>query len=343
MALTLGATDWAGWTSMEIYLSLEAGAGSFELALTERWSDGQATRPMTPGEACAVTADGEPLVSGWLDDVRLSYDDQQHSIAVYGRDRAGDLVDCSAEPAEWHNLALSQIVGLVAAPFGVAVKAETSLGEPFETFRVNEGETAWSAIARACRARGVLCMSDGQGNVTLTRARTGTADVAITRGGPKATLQTADATYTWRDRFDRYVVKGQRGGLSGTAEERASVIAEATDPWVGRYRPKIVIASDPHDQASAARHAQWECNVAAGKSRRFSVRVAGWRDEAERLWRPNRLVHLTCPWLQVDRDLLVASVHLSISEEGGTVANLDLADPAAFEVEPLDGEGEPGW
>lgn len=344
VTLTVGATDWAGWTDIEITRSLKAGAGAFNLELTERWGAGDEPRPLSPGLVCTVAIDGETVVSGYIDDVRPSYDAEQHSVRVSGRDRSGDLADCSAPGGEWHNLALPQIVGALAAPFGIRVGVEAEVGPAFPRFRVTEGETVWSAIVRACRARGVMAVADGAGNLVLTRARgAGTASVAVVRGGAEGTILAADATYSWRDRFSQYIVKAQQGGLAGTPDGRASVIAEIRDPGVNRYRPRIIVASDPHHEASARLHAQWECNTAAGSSRLVNVRVAGWRDQAGKLWEPNRTVRVRCPWLALDHDLLLSGVHLSLSEQGGTTADLELTDPAAFEVEPLPEEDTLGW
>jgi prophage tail gpP-like protein len=110
-----------------------------------------------------VAVGGQALIEGFVDAVEPSCDATSHGVRVSGRDSAGDLVDCSAEPGEWHGQPLSQLVSAIGAPFGLRVSAETSLDAPFERFRIQEGETAWAAIERACQMRGVLCLSDGLG------------------------------------------------------------------------------------------------------------------------------------------------------------------------------------
>ena len=75
---------------------------------------------------------------------------------IRGRDRTGDLVDCSAAtmPGEWQNELLDRIVQSLIDPFGISVTVDTDIGEPFRKFRIDEGETVFEAIDRACRYSG---------------------------------------------------------------------------------------------------------------------------------------------------------------------------------------------
>jgi len=56
------------------------------------------------------------------------------------------------------------------------------------------------------------------------------------------------------------------------------VRGEASDPGTRRYRPLQIIAEQFVDDASARDRAIWEANVRAGRSRRVTVVVRGWRE-----------------------------------------------------------------
>ncbi len=347
VALTIGDRDWWGWTSADIVQTMDAVTGSFSIGLTERWEGsppGSSTRgeppEISPGAACAVSVDGEPLITGYIDVVAPTYSAIEHGVTISGRDRTGDLVDCSAavEPGEWHDIALAPLVAAIAKPFGINVYPDSGLdlGAKFPRFRVQPGETAWAAIERATRARAVLAVATPDGHLGLTRAqsRAGGNPPAIILGGDKATPVKATGTFEAQDRFSRYRILAQQGGEAGGPEDRAHVVATAEDPGVKRYRPLVIVASDRLDGAAKAA-VQWEANVRRGRSRRAAYTIAGWRDDAGRLWRPNTIVRVTDKWLRINHDLLIVSVRLTIGEDQ-VETDLELADPSAYLREPPD-------
>ena len=120
------------------------------------------------------------VITGYVDDVSPAYSATGHDVTVDGRDATsqGDLVDCSAihQPGEWRvSGTLEAIVTILAKPFGIPVKAECDTGTAFRKFRIEEGETAFEAIERACRMRAVLAAGDGKGGLRIIRAGSGRA------------------------------------------------------------------------------------------------------------------------------------------------------------------------
>ena len=325
-------------------MTMDAVAGSFTVGLTERWPGGGSARPITPGAACQLTLDDEPLITGYIDQVSPYYSNDEHAVTVTGRDKTGDLVDCAAASGEWRGLKLDAIVSELARPFGISVRADADVGAAFEKFRTQEGEVAWAAIDRACKARAVLAMADGYGNVILTRATASSDDpVPVILGGKDGSVLSGTGTFSANERFSAYTIKAQRGGLDGTPEDRAHVIAEAKDSGVARYRPTMMIARDRMDAASAAAQVQWVCNVRRGQALRVTYTMAGWRTASGKVWRPNTIVRVRDDWLSIDRDLIVVSVRLAVSGDG-TETTIDLTDPSAYMPEPASpDEAELGW
>lgn len=172
--LTVGGRHWRGWTDIMVQRAVDQVSGQFELTLTARADDGMIEAlTVSPGDACTVAIDGgETLITGWIDAVAPSYDPSTHEVAISGRDATGDLVDCSAVHApsgEWQGVTVDRIAADLARPFGVPVHVRVDVGSPLRTFRIQESETAWEALERACRMRGLLAMADGLGGVVITR------------------------------------------------------------------------------------------------------------------------------------------------------------------------------
>ena len=344
VTVTLGGQRHDGWTRATVRRSLEQVAGSCTVAVSERTPGAMTPRRLRPGAAFTVALDGEAVLTGYVDTVRPSYDAEHHEIELSGRDATADLVDCSAAstPGEWHDQPLEAIAAAIARPFDVAVRATADTGAPLRRHRVEEGETAYEAIERACRMRALLPMSDGRGGLVIGRPARSRAAVRLERG---VNLLAARGEATHVDRYSQYTVLGQQPGDDFLRPaEAAHVLASAPDAGVRRHRPLTLIAEQALDAAEAAERARWEADVRAARSRRATVVVQGWRERGETgaLWAPGRLVHVTDDWLGLDRLLLITSVEQALDDQG-TRTTLVLVDRLAFSAR-LEPEPEStGW
>ena len=333
--LSIGGTVYGGWTEVSVMRTIEAAAGTFSLSVSERWPGQETPRQILPGARAALALNGDTVISGFVDAVAPSYDAESHDVRIEGRDAAGDLVDCSAEtsPGEWLDARIDEIARALAAPYGVPVTAAAPAGEPFRKFRIEEGETVWEAIERGCRMRALLAASDGKGGLALFRPPGSRAAVALERG---VNILSASMTADHRDRYAHYVVLAQQAGNDFLDPgQTAHIRAEAADPGVRASRRLILLAEQGTDLAGAQERADWEASVRAARSRRATVRVAGWRERpGGALWRPNTVTRVRDDLLGLDRDMLIVTVRQSISEADGTVTDLTLALADAYRPEP---------
>lgn len=365
LTLAVGGRRYEGWTGATVTRSLETISGTFSIRLSEK-SPGETTpRQVRPGDRCQVLLHGEAVITGWVDTVRASYDGESHEVEIAGRDATGDLVDCSAasEPGEWHDETLEAIVARLCRPFDISVRGGVSGAElvqglsggsptaatlataPFRRFRIEEGETVFEAIERGCRMRGVLPLSDGAGGIVLGRPARTRAGVRLER---KVNILSASGEASWLGRYSDYTLLGQQPGNDFLSPESAAhVIAEARDAGVTRHRPLTIIAEQALDTAEAQERIDWEANVRAGRARRATITVQGWRETPEDgapLWEPGRLVQVRDDWLGLDREMLISAVTQSTGEDGST-STLTLYPEGAFiaRIEPEAEEETTGW
>ena len=319
-----------GWTKASVTRSLETIAGRFSITLSELDPATMGRRNISPGDACAVELDGEQVLQGFVDTANPAYEPESHAITVTGRDATGDLVDCSAasSPGEWHDASLLDIAFALARPFGMEVRAEVDIGAPFRRFRIEEAESVFEAIERACRFRGVLPLSSGDGALILGAPSRTQANVRLERG---VNILSASGESSWTDRFSEYKLLGQQPGNDFLgAPETAHVRATAMDPGVTRHRPLTIVAEQALDNAEAQARVDWEASVRAARARSARITVQGWREEmGGALWAPGRLVRVVDDWLGLDRELLVSTTTHSISDAGST-AQLTLYPQSAF-------------
>lgn len=326
--------EYGGWKSVRVERSIDAVAGGFSIGMADPRNPRILVPkevlgwPIAPGDGCRVLIGDDVVIDGWIDETAPAISADSHDLSVSGRDRTGDLVDCSADhsPDEW-NAPLDQIAAILCRPFGIQVSvAGVDLGAPFAPFKLQPEETAFGAIERMCRMRAVLPMSDGAGGLLLTRAGAARAASAIVEG---ENLLWAKATYSMKERYSRVTVKGERGKAS------------ATDPMVARHRPLIVLAEQEDDGVPSEARARWETTVRAGRAGKVTVAVQGWRQADGSLWPLNAEAAVHIPTLDLSGRLLIAARRL-VLDEGGRVTELDLVRRDAYDLLPELPKGKKG-
>jgi len=338
--LTIGQRVYGGWESIDITRSIESVAGSFSLTVSERWPAQQVRAEVRQFDACKVSIGGVTVISGYVDDVEPSYDKGAHSVRVSGRDKTGDLVDCSAI---WTSTALTfgqrfnaDVVALITEickPFSIPVVSQVSGLKPIPEFALHPGQTAFEAISQLASFAAVLPISDGNGSLILTRAGLGGSNTQLKLGG---NVLKATGKFSAKDRFKTYTILGQaNGGDNISLDLVIGGIGTATDAGVPRYRPLVIIADFMAVGNDAyQRRAQWEATVRAGRAYYATYTVHGWHDANGRLWTPNALAPVDDDWLALHDRLLISSVHLSKSSSG-TTAELTVTRKQSFDLLPM--------
>lgn len=331
--LKVGGAIYGGWKSIRIERGMEQIAGTFTLSTTERWAGQAERRPIKPGQACQVLIDGTPVITGYVDDVQPSYDKEQHGVTINGRDKTGDLVDCSAiyKSGMWAaGSKLNKIAEDLCKPFGIKV-IDRVRGGAIPQDISSAHATVFECLERAARMKAVLLMSDGLGNLVITRASTQRIATQLDEG---ENILSASGNFSWKDRHSKYIILAQAAdrddSFSPPSNTSPSGSAEDAVIKASRYRPLIVQAEDQGNGVTLKQRAEWERNVRLGRGNRATITVHGWQHSAG-LWEPNTLVPVRSPYLDVDADLLIASVAYTL-DEGGTRCELAVCMPQAFDL-----------
>lgn len=338
VTLTVNGSAYGGWKTIGITLSMERLAGAFSLGVSERWPGQSVPRGIQYGDECRLKIGPDVVITGYVDQLSVEYDRESHSVTVSGRDRAGDMVDSSAlhAPGSWRQQTILTIARALAAPFGIPVHCDVAEGEPFPTFAIEPGESAYETLERMAKMRGALIMSDGQGGLLITRTGRRKADTSLTLG---ENIKACNAASDYQQRFSQIIVKGQTQGRDDVPASRtAGYRGTANDADVRRYRPLLAMAESQADSRKCQERADWEVAVRRGKSTQIQYTVVGWRQGSGALWEINRLVQVTDPLLKLNQPMLIAGVNFRVDHEGGSITELTVTDPDAYRLMP-----EPEW
>lgn len=339
VSLKVGGLVFSGWKTLRAETGIEQASGAFELGVTDRWAGLAQPWQIRPGDACVLQINGQTVITGYTDAVRPSFDKQAHGIAVSGRDKTMDLIDCAAiyKTGQWKRAKLDRIARDIAEPFNITVVVThgVDVGAAFDSFNIEEGERAFEAIDRAARMRAVLVTTDGSGRLILTTASKDKTGTALVQG---INVLQASLELSWKERFSEIIIKGQgKGNADAYGDKVAHGKASITEPAINRYRPLIVIAEQHGTSPTFAARAEWERNVRRGRGTRATVTVQGWTYPAhgmpngEAVWQPNMLVEVDLAYLGLHQDLLIAKCVFSL-DESGSFTELHLSHPGAFQL-----------
>lgn len=333
ITLFVGDLYYTGWEKVEVKLSMETLAGQFTLKMS--------SQPMAfpipilpsiiPGQPCSVFINGQIVITGYIDKVQPEYDKSKHYLIVEGRDKAGDLVDCSiiSGTGQYKNLKIEQIIQMIAAPFGIPVTTNVDTGAPIPSYSIKQGGKCKEEIEKLCKMRQCLCLSDGKGGIQITRAGT---DIAINPLIEGNNILRGKANYDYSERYGQYVVKGQK---QGTPTDTNPTIAQnqgvVFDNYITRYRPLVVVADGQANTNDVTLRAQWECSTRRGKSRHFLIRVVGWQQIDAELWGINKMCFIEAPNLGVFDTLIISNVEFLIDDKDGEVTDLTLTSLEAYQ------------
>ena len=252
--LVVGGQEFGGWKKIHIEAGIERQVRSFEFETTGRWPDGTTqvtylSRRIRPFDAVQVFIGSDLVVTGYVDATPIRYDGAHVSLAVKGRSKTCDLVDCSpvdtgttggtvrasvgrwadvrgkdsksaslVQPATaiagganvWRHARLETIAAALSAPYGVRVLSEIDTGAPIPEHQVQVGETVFESIDRLMRLRHVLSTDNERGDlVFIDVGSTGQATTSLELG---RNILEASVELDFKAVMSRYVVKGQRAG-----------------------------------------------------------------------------------------------------------------------------------
>lgn len=327
----------SGWSELRVTRGIERCPSDFEFSMTELYPGELRKVVVTPGDACQVKLGNDVVVTGYVDRFAPAYSPGTHAIAVSGRGKCQDLVDCSAEwPSnQMSGVSVLSIAKKLCKPYpNLTATALSDVGASIPQFNIMWGESAWEIIERVCRFRALLAYEGADGNLVLSRAGSAQAACGFKEG---VNVQSASIVYSADQRYSQYVVRRLNMDTLSDAGLGNDILQTFADPQVKRHRRRYIIAENGDTQGAdvALQRGAWEATRRAGRSYQVRLTTDSWRDSAGALWTPNTLVPLDLPSLHIASALWLISEVSYKRDAGGTTAELTIVPPQAFEVEPL--------
>ncbi|NRA86272.1 MAG: hypothetical protein HRU28_02535 [Rhizobiales bacterium] len=309
--------SYTGWTAFDINASVKDACRSFSLQLAEMDAQFWA---LEAGAACQVVCEYGLLVDGFIDDFAPSFAQSSHSIAISGRSKSCDFVDCAAiyKKGGFKDKDILEIAIALAEPFDVLIESDEDL-KKIPKFQINQGETCFAAVERLAKQQGLLLIGTAEGGIDITRAKDKRHAGSLVEG---VNIVSAGCTFSHANRFSEYIVKGQ-------SKKNSKLKHKEEDKQIKRYRPTIIMAETDMDAKRCENRAKWNKDRAAGEGTRANVTVYGMADNGGKLYEPNHLIYVSSQSLKIEQDMLIEAVQFGKSMSG-TLTQLTLVDPRAY-------------
>lgn len=345
--LEVNGSPYTNFASASCTLRLDSLADEFRFTAV---APGAQALPFKGGESCRVIVDGEPVLTGFIEVVNVSYDAGRHSIAVQGRSKAADLLDSTIDQMDdirGDGLTLKALVEAVIGAIGADLRVVDQVNpRPFsqtEDLAAPEpGDNAFRFIEKYSRKRQVLLTSDGDGNVVIAAnsGQTAAGRIQHVIGASDNNVIRSNFSYDTTGRFNVYKMASALNpvalGLAGETD-LASLVDQSggvSDDEIRGGRQLILIAETPFGSSNCQTRAAWEANVRRARGLAYSATVPGFRvgGDSGALWTVNRVYQIVDDFVGKIEAMLTNSVTYSFDLDTGSTTTLGFVGRNAYTV-----------
>lgn len=332
LTVSVGGMSYSAFLEAEVHAAFNGAARDFSLEIAAELGASATNAVFKVGAEVTIHANGDLLLTGFVDKKNPKIDAYRAVISVSGRGNSGDLIDCSAKhkTGRFEKKDPVQIGNEVAEGIGAKYTTDQQL-EKVEQYQLNPGESIHRLVEKMARQQGMTITETADGNAKITKAGSKRHAGGLIEG---RNMLTGQAAHDGSNRHSEYTVRGQRP--FGHGEDALEIEHVEKDSAVKRHRPLVLIQDEDTDKKRTKKRAKNRKNQAAGHALKATITTQGFRDEGGQLWEPGNLVWVESPFLDIAQDMLVESV--TYKQNGaGSIASISLTDPRAY-----DGEGGKG-
>ena len=336
---------YSGWTQATVTKSLDAIYGEATLSLTRLNEQGPTTVPaISIDDDARLTIDGQTRIAGYIKSRDLDINEDGFDLNIVVHDKTSRLFRGSVVnfPAEWKSQTALQIIEAVCKPFGVTVRAEVPVGNPFEKFTAQPGDTAAKVIERVCRHRALMVYADNNGQLVITTAKAATVLASEIRFHPEnGNALSLTLSEDIQHRHNEYICHTQSPGSNWGTSEHSKVVGRAKDHGISSYCPLMIIADEPGDETAMTKLATTTASINAARSERREYLMPGCKSDDGKLWDINRKIRVIDGIEGLNATRLISKIVFAISDSKADETTLTVIHPDAYELvaEP---ESKPG-
>lgn len=310
------------------------------------WSEAaQRTMRLMPGTRVDIALAGQPFITKGIVGQRQSASDaNRHGVQITGFSKAELTQRASAEAGtgQFRGYKLDAIASRLLQPYGLKFRVENGpegWDTPFPNVVIRHGETAFDAISRLCRQRGLWLRADPNGDV-VAGAKPDGGNALFEEG---INILSINCSMNWVA-AQTVVAEGQVPGSDNLFGRKAAEIgAKSTIQGGDGSAKRRVLAEMPLSQREMQLRTDMEVMAIQASLLRVSLAYQGWLNPNGELWALTDFVSVKSPthFAGVEGnklDLKLWGVTYGQTPEGQTTTAIELVNKAAFAMKNPDGQ-----
>lgn len=347
LILEVNGIKYQGFTDALVNRSVENLASQFSYSTTVKdsfdfmsGSFSKIQNDLKVQDSVRVFIDSNLVMSGFIEDLDISYSAGSHSISVSGRDKTCDLIDNSIIPKQYFQRNFVRLLKTVLKDNRQSIKVINDVFD-LENLSANEvintesGDTIATFMDRYAKKLQVLLTTNEDGDLVITREGSDLAVGALVQEikGYNNNILSASINISSTERYryiELYSSKGNNDYIAQTIGQSGTAI----DSSIRETRRKRINMSATTESGSLKNLAKWHVNIRRAKGSRYSCRVQGFYTSGNfgLLWQPNTLVQLKDDACQVTGQFLIQGVSF-VKNLQGSFTDLSIVEQGAFSIE----------
>lgn len=332
VSLLVNGAVYRGWLDVKIEASLGSLCRAASVTATRLPGEADLTDGIAVGDAVEVRIGDDPALTGYVTGKTADYSATDISVSFRVQSKTVDLVECQSpdgKPHQWSKpVAVNALISELCGYYGIEAVFAQDNGKA--TFQSDVDQTVGDCIVKILRDRSLLVCDDERGRIVVAKAGAAASGTVIETGENVLSATRSQASGSV---YEKIVVLGQAANPGSDIKGGNAQKAVATNPGC-RGRTKVLVQSGNRKLSELNARAQNLMLNSIGNADKLTYELHGWRQQDGSLWRPNLLVTVRDSYFDIDQQMLISKVSLSIGDNGTTTV-LDLISPDAFLVTDL--------
>lgn len=330
------------WETATLTRSIDTNIGAFRF--TNSSTVPGKPYPVKVGDYIYIVVNGERRLTGYVDEISLSSDENSHIITVSGRDVLADLVDSSVPDSVKVNegtitlkkLCENMLNALNMAPF---VNEEIRNVLPFtaeEIQAAQSGGNAMEFLLSFARKRQVYLVSNNISDLVIYRPVNDQSSTPLTRivGGLVNNVKSSMMRIANQTRFNKIICKSADNAAAsfdyfGDGQDRNGT---AEDEEIRGSRFLEIQGEESMTDVECVNRAKEEVNLRRARSKEYVAVVAGLAQNDGTVWDYGQFVDVNDEYANVQGKMLIRTVQLNVDIRSGSRTTLTCSQPDAFQV-----------
>jgi len=336
--------EYTNFSSITVSKSIEDLNGEFEfIANVDASAD---PLPFSGGEKCRALIDGKPIVTGYIENIFVDYDAENHNITYSGRDKTADIGDSTIGVFDAINtdISLIDVIKKVISHLGSDIKIVDNVGG-LKDFKKDEGpintdpgENAFDFIQTLCRKRGVLLTTDGDGNLAITRNSNTKLKGAlqnVLNDDVSNNILSGSLQIDLTKLYNKYEAKSQSSTnqfetVDVSTENAVDNDGIVLDDSIRKGRQFAFEVEKVTEEDEIEERAEWEKDVRISRSKVVNAKVEGHSTKFDEVYEVNKLISIKDVFLNIDSVKLIGSITYFYDSEGGNTTEIGLIHKDSF-------------